>query len=45
MVAALIASGASAGAVTDPNSLDPTGKTPASVAASSGHKGIAGNHS
>ncbi|XP_057485497.1 calmodulin-binding transcription activator 4-like isoform X1 [Actinidia eriantha] len=42
MVAALIASGASAGAVTDPNSLDRTGKTPASVAASSGHKGLAG---
>ncbi|XP_057509434.1 calmodulin-binding transcription activator 4-like isoform X1 [Actinidia eriantha] len=42
MVAALIASGASAWAVTDPNSLDPTGKTPASVAASSGHKGLAG---
>ena len=42
MVAALIASGASAWAVTDPNSLDRTGKTPASVAASSGHKGLAG---
>ncbi|KAL6969247.1 hypothetical protein U1Q18_028971 [Sarracenia purpurea var. burkii] len=42
MVAALIASGASAGAVTDPNSLDPTGKTPASIAAARGHKGLAG---
>lgn len=42
MVAALLASGASAGAVTDPNSKDPTGKTPASVAASCGHKGLAG---
>lgn len=42
MVAALIASGASAGAVTDPNSSDPTGKTPASIAAASGHKGLAG---
>ncbi|XP_057949607.1 calmodulin-binding transcription activator 4 isoform X2 [Malania oleifera] len=42
MVAALIASGASAGAVTDPNSLDPTGRTPASIAAASGHKGLAG---
>ncbi|GMY26560.1 calmodulin-binding transcription activator 4 isoform X1 [Fagus crenata] len=42
MVAALIASGASAGAVTDPSSQDPTGKTPASIAATSGHKGLAG---
>ncbi|KAL5760214.1 hypothetical protein ACOSP7_018715 [Xanthoceras sorbifolium] len=42
MVAALIASGASAGAVTDPTSQDPTGRTPASIAASSGHKGLAG---
>ncbi|KAL1539241.1 calmodulin-binding transcription activator 4 [Salvia divinorum] len=42
MVAALIASGASAGAVTDPNSQDHTGKTPASVAASYGHRGLAG---
>ncbi|KAK4486062.1 hypothetical protein RD792_008727 [Penstemon davidsonii] len=41
MVAALIASGASAGAVTDPNSQDPIGKTPASVAATSGHTGLA----
>ncbi|KAG2322130.1 hypothetical protein Bca52824_015343 [Brassica carinata] len=42
MVAALIASGASAGAVTDPNTQDPVGKTPASIAASNGHKGLAG---
>lgn len=42
MVAALIASGASAGAVTDPNPQDPTGKTPAYIAATSGHKGLAG---
>ncbi|KAH0991941.1 hypothetical protein GBA52_003424 [Prunus armeniaca] len=42
MVAVLIASGASAGAVTDPNSQDPIGKTPASIAAISGHKGLAG---
>ncbi|XVF85297.1 hypothetical protein PTKIN_Ptkin17bG0106300 [Pterospermum kingtungense] len=42
MLAALIASGASAGAVTDPTSLDPTGKTAASIAASSGYKGLAG---
>ncbi|OMO60505.1 IQ motif, EF-hand binding site [Corchorus capsularis] len=42
MVAALIASGASAGAVTDPTSQDPNGKTAASIAASSGHKGLAG---
>ncbi|XP_022776347.1 calmodulin-binding transcription activator 4-like isoform X2 [Durio zibethinus] len=42
MVAALIASGASAGAVTDPTSQDLSGKTAASIAASSGHKGLAG---
>lgn len=42
MVAALIASGAFAGAVTDPNSQDPTGITAASVAATHGHKGLAG---
>lgn len=42
MVAALIASGASAGAVTDPSSQDATGRTPASIAATCGHKGLAG---
>ncbi|XP_028771932.1 calmodulin-binding transcription activator 4 isoform X2 [Neltuma alba] len=42
MVASLIASGASAGAVTDPTAQDPTGKTAASIAANSGHKGLAG---
>ncbi|EOX99794.1 Calmodulin-binding transcription activator protein with CG-1 and Ankyrin domains isoform 2 [Theobroma cacao] len=42
MVAALIASGASAGAVTDPTSQDPSGKTAAFIAASSGNKGLAG---
>ncbi|XP_052487557.1 calmodulin-binding transcription activator 4 isoform X1 [Gossypium raimondii] len=42
MVAALIASGASAWAVTDPTSQDPSGETPASIADSSGHKGLAG---
>ncbi|KAJ0256165.1 IPT domain-containing protein [Hirschfeldia incana] len=42
MVAALIASGASPGAVTDPTTQDPVGKTPASIAASNGHKGLAG---
>ncbi|KAK2384144.1 calmodulin-binding transcription activator [Trifolium repens] len=42
MVASLIASGASAGAVTDPCAQDPTGKTAASIASSSGHKGLAG---
>ncbi|XP_057434203.1 calmodulin-binding transcription activator 4-like isoform X2 [Lotus japonicus] len=42
VVASLIASGASAGAVTDPNSQDPTGKTAASIAACNGHKGLAG---
>ncbi|XP_039047335.1 calmodulin-binding transcription activator 4-like isoform X2 [Hibiscus syriacus] len=42
MVAALIASGASSGAVTDPTSQDLTGQTAASIAASWGHKGLAG---
>lgn len=42
MVASLIASGASAGAVTDPTTQDPIGKTAASIAANSGHKGLAG---
>ncbi|KAK3040874.1 hypothetical protein RJ639_029218, partial [Escallonia herrerae] len=42
MVAALMASGASAWAVTDPSPQDPTGKTPASIAATCGHKGLAG---
>lgn len=42
MVAALIACGALAGAVTDPTSQDPTGKTAGSIAATFGHKGLAG---
>ncbi|XP_069153619.1 calmodulin-binding transcription factor SR2L isoform X1 [Solanum lycopersicum] len=42
MVASLIASGASAGAVTDPSSRDPVGKTAASIASCCGHKGLAG---
>ncbi|XP_071690880.1 calmodulin-binding transcription activator 4-like isoform X2 [Rutidosis leptorrhynchoides] len=42
MVAELLASGASAGAVTDPSQQDPTGQTPASIAATCGHKGLAG---
>ncbi|XP_004504404.1 calmodulin-binding transcription activator 4 isoform X1 [Cicer arietinum] len=42
MVASLIASGASAGAVTDPSAQDPIGKTAAAIASSSGHKGLAG---
>ncbi|KAK4726961.1 hypothetical protein R3W88_031878 [Solanum pinnatisectum] len=42
MVASLIASGAFAGAVTDPSSQDPFGKTAASIASSCGHKGVAG---
>ncbi|XP_059285279.1 calmodulin-binding transcription activator 4-like isoform X6 [Lycium ferocissimum] len=42
MVASLIASGAFAGAVTDPSSKDPFGKTAASIASSCGHKGVAG---
>nr|XP_025645410.1 calmodulin-binding transcription activator 4 isoform X4 [Arachis hypogaea] len=42
MVASLIAAGAYAGAVTDPTSADPDGKTAAAIAASNGHKGLAG---
>ncbi|OVA09563.1 IQ motif [Macleaya cordata] len=42
MVAALIAAGALAEAVTDPTSQDPAGKTAGSIAAASGHKGLAG---
>ncbi|KAK9090094.1 hypothetical protein Sjap_023271 [Stephania japonica] len=42
MVAALIAAGASAEAVTDPTSQDPVGKTAGSIAAAHGHKGLAG---
>ncbi|KAI3919258.1 hypothetical protein MKW98_030394 [Papaver atlanticum] len=42
MVVALIVAGASAGAVTDPTSEDPVGKTPGSIAISRGHKGVAG---
>ncbi|KAF6148457.1 hypothetical protein GIB67_038812 [Kingdonia uniflora] len=42
MVAAFIAGGASAAAVTDPTALDPAGKTPASVAADYGYGGLAG---
>ncbi|CAK9328697.1 unnamed protein product [Citrullus colocynthis] len=42
MVAALIASGASAGAVTDPSSQEPDGKSAASIADIHGQKGLAG---
>ncbi|RRT84505.1 hypothetical protein B296_00008451 [Ensete ventricosum] len=42
MVASLLAAGASAGAVTDPSSHDPTGQTPASLAVANGHIGLAG---
>nr|GMD74029.1 calmodulin-binding transcription activator 4-like isoform X1 [Ipomoea batatas] len=42
MVAALIASGASAGAVTDATKQDPIGQSPADIAAMYGHKGLAG---
>ncbi|KAI3817438.1 hypothetical protein L1987_11228 [Smallanthus sonchifolius] len=42
VVAELLASGAFAGAVTDPSQLDPIGQTPASIAATCGHKGLAG---
>lgn len=41
-VSALIATGASPGAVTDPTSQDPVGRTPASLASVGGHKGLAG---
>ncbi|KAI3795277.1 hypothetical protein L1987_37928 [Smallanthus sonchifolius] len=42
MVAELLASGAYAGAVTNPSQQEPTGKTPASIAATHGHNGLAG---
>lgn len=42
MVAALLAAGASARAVSHSTSQDPVGKTPASIASSNGHKGLAG---
>lgn len=42
MVAALLAAGASAGAVTDPTSLDPVGKTAGAIASANGHLGLAG---
>ncbi|KAI3497618.1 hypothetical protein L1887_33048 [Cichorium endivia] len=42
MVAELLASDANPGAVTHPCQQDPTGKTPASIAATHGHKGLAG---
>ncbi|KAL1568053.1 calmodulin-binding transcription activator 1-like isoform X1 [Salvia divinorum] len=41
-VAFLISFGASPGALTDPTPIHPTGETPADLAASNGHKGIAG---
>ncbi|XP_068655869.1 calmodulin-binding transcription activator 4-like isoform X2 [Aristolochia californica] len=42
MVAALVAAGASAGAVTDPTSQNLSGNSPATIAATRGHKGLAG---
>lgn len=42
MVAALVALGASAVALTDPSTHDPTGRNAAYIAAASGHKGLAG---
>ncbi|KAL2903702.1 Calmodulin-binding transcription activator 4, partial [Bienertia sinuspersici] len=42
MVAALIASGASAVALTDPSHHDPTGRNAAYIAATNGYKGLAG---
>ncbi|XP_029119343.1 calmodulin-binding transcription activator 3 isoform X2 [Elaeis guineensis] len=41
-VVALIASGAAPGALTDPTPEFPTGRTPADLASTNGHKGIAG---
>ncbi|KAL6874359.1 hypothetical protein ACP4OV_013379 [Aristida adscensionis] len=42
MIAALLAAGASATAVTDPTAQDPVGKTAAFLASERGHKGLAG---
>ncbi|XP_073305501.1 calmodulin-binding transcription activator 4-like [Primulina huaijiensis] len=42
VVATLVASGASSGAIMDPTSEHPTGKTPASIAADCGYMGLAG---
>lgn len=42
MVAELLACGALPGAITDPSTQDPSGKTPASIAFACGHKGLAG---
>ncbi|XP_035819352.1 calmodulin-binding transcription activator 4 isoform X2 [Zea mays] len=42
MVAALLAAGASATAVTDPTAQDPVGKTAAFLASEQGHTGLAG---
>lgn len=41
MVAALVAAGAFAGAVTDPTSQEPSGRTAAAIAAANGYKGLA----
>ena len=41
-MAFLISFGASPGALTDPTPIHPSGETPADLAASNGHKGIAG---
>ncbi|KAI3930820.1 hypothetical protein MKX01_037266 [Papaver californicum] len=41
-VAALISQGAAPGALTDPTPIFPLGRTPADLASSNGHKGIAG---
>ncbi|CAA3011808.1 calmodulin-binding transcription activator 3-like [Olea europaea subsp. europaea] len=42
MVAFLVSIGAAPGALTDPTPKYPTGRTPADLASSNGHKGIAG---
>ncbi|KAK7252313.1 hypothetical protein RIF29_36164 [Crotalaria pallida] len=41
-VAALVSMGAAAGALTDPSPAFPSGRTPADLASSNGHKGISG---
>uniref|UniRef100_J3LPD2 CG-1 domain-containing protein n=1 Tax=Oryza brachyantha TaxID=4533 RepID=J3LPD2_ORYBR len=41
-IGVLIANGAAAGALTDPTSEFPSGRTPADLASTNGHKGIAG---
>lgn len=42
MVVALVSLEAASGALTDPTTKYPSGRTPADLASGSGHKGIAG---